>query len=346
MDKSISQFREVTNVYGNEYLLLTYPNIRNSKIKVKNFLQNYYDKSEINNIIQNVSLRFKVVDELPQIGEKGIIYLVPTKEIKLYTIENDTLFYDTKPLSNIEEYNIREEYIWIDNKWELLGTTKIDLADYATKEEVNQSLDNKLDIQIYDLDKLTFALKTDISDMLTTTKAAQLYQPKGDYLTSIPDEYVTESELDDKNYATQSQLNSAISDKITKEQADEYYQSIGDYALTNEIPTKVSQLTNDSGYLNNIPSEYVTENELNSKSYATVTQLNTKQDTLQSGTNIKTINGQSILGNGNIEIKSGGEDLSDKLIDILVTAGIIIDTRSINADTIFNATKVLMNNLQ
>jgi hypothetical protein len=36
----------------------------------------------------------------------------------------------------------------------------------------------------------------------------------------------------------------------------------------------------------------------------------TKQDTLVSGTNIKTINGSSILGSGNITIDSGG-DLSD-----------------------------------
>ena len=31
-----------------------------------------------------------------------------------------------------------------------------------------------------------------------------------------------------------------------------------------------------------------------------------KQDTLISGTNIKTINGQSVLGSGNIEIQGGG----------------------------------------
>lgn len=32
----------------------------------------------------------------------------------------------------------------------------------------------------------------------------------------------------------------------------------------------------------------------------------TKQDTLVSGTNIKTINGQSVLGSGDIEIVGGG----------------------------------------
>lgn len=40
--------------------------------------------------------------------------------------------------------------------------------------------------------------------------------------------------------------------------------------------------------------------------YATKTELASKQDTLVSGTNIKTINGQSLLGEGNIEIQGGG----------------------------------------
>ena len=40
--------------------------------------------------------------------------------------------------------------------------------------------------------------------------------------------------------------------------------------------------------------------------YATKTELASKQDTLVSGTNIKTINNQSLLGSGNIDITGGG----------------------------------------
>ena len=36
-----------------------------------------------------------------------------------------------------------------------------------------------------------------------------------------------------------------------------------------KIPTKVSQLTNDSGYLKSVPEEYITETELNDKGYLT-----------------------------------------------------------------------------
>ena len=59
-------------------------------------------------------------------------------------------------------------------------------------------------------------------------------------------------------------------------------------AVTIDVPTKTSQLTNNSGY---ITSSY---------------HDSSKQDTLVSGENIKTINGTSILGPGNITIESGG----------------------------------------
>ena len=59
--------------------------------------------------------------------------------------------------------------------------------------------------------------------------------------------------------------------------------------LTNKpiIPTKTSQLTNDSSFVNDY-------------------QLSGKQDKLVSGTNIKTINNESLLGFGNITVGGGG----------------------------------------
>ena len=53
-----------------------------------------------------------------------------------------------------------------------------------------------------------------------------------------------------------------------------------------EIPTKTSDLTNDSNYI--------------TSSYHDAT----KQDVLVSGTNIKTINNQNLLGSGNIEVEA------------------------------------------
>lgn len=90
-------------------------------------------------------------------------------------------------------------------------------------------------------------------------------QPKGNYITveetetriaeavgalEIPQEYITEKELEEKGYLTE-------------------HQDLTGYAKTADIPTKVSQLTNDKNYLTNIPSEYVTENELKAQGYIT-----------------------------------------------------------------------------
>ena len=51
-------------------------------------------------------------------------------------------------------------------------------------------------------------------------------------------------------------------------------------------------------------SNYYTKSETSGSSQIS-TALNAKQDTLVSGTNIKTINNQSILGSGNIEVQGG-----------------------------------------
>lgn len=62
------------------------------------------------------------------------------------------------------------------------------------------------------------------------------------------------------------------------------------YATKEEIPSLAGYLTETAA----------------SETYATKQEMTGKQDTLVSGTNIKTINGNSILGEGNIEITSGG----------------------------------------
>ena len=50
----------------------------------------------------------------------------------------------------------------------------------------------------------------DLSGYLTKTDAASTYQPKGNYLTSVPEEYVTETELTAKGYATTTQVNAKL----------------------------------------------------------------------------------------------------------------------------------------
>ena len=160
----------------------------------------------------------------------------------------------------------------------------------------------------------------DLSGYITTIEADNKYQPKGAYLTSIPPEYVTDTELED--YA----LKTDIPDTdqfITEEEANATYQPKG-------------------SYLTNVPAEYVTESELSQKGYATTEQIpdiSTKQDTLVSGTNIKTINNQSILGTGNIEITTGTGGITDAPSDGTIYGRQNGNWVEVNVDTSDLATK-------
>ena len=93
----------------------------------------------------------------------------------------------------------------------------------------------------------------------------------------------------------------------------------GDVDLTNYY---TKEEIDNKGFITYIPSEYVTERELNisnshiieyidEKNNNQDSIISSKQSTLISGQNIKTINGQDILGEGNIEIVGGETDLTN-----------------------------------
>lgn len=62
------------------------------------------------------SFEAKAVAELPESGQAGILYLVANEDE--------------------EEQNTYDEYLWINNKYEKLGTRSIDLSQYALKSEL------------------------------------------------------------------------------------------------------------------------------------------------------------------------------------------------------------------
>lgn len=105
----------------------------------------------------------------------------------------------------------------------ITGGGDIDLSNYYNKGEVDTKLDAKLDTSTYNSDKSTFATKTELSDYLTVSAATSTYQPKGNYLTSIPSEYITETELSE-----------SLSNKLD---VSAYTQDKSTFALKSEIPT-------------------------------------------------------------------------------------------------------------
>ena len=165
-----------------------------------------------------------------------------------------------------------------------LDGSDVDLSGLATKDELNEkaplthshnmtdisdlqaALDSKVDavsgkslISNTEIVRLASVDNYDDTEIrgLIPTKVSQLTNDKN-YLNSVPSEYVTETELNNKGYATISEVDQKIANAVTGGTVD-----LSGYALKTEVPTKTSQLTNDSNYLTSIPEEYVTETELN-----------------------------------------------------------------------------------
>ena len=71
-----------------------------------------YTQAEVDNLIGQIStVSFEIVQSLPQTGQSNIIYLLANS--------------GTTP-------NIYDEYVWINNAWEKIGSTAIDLSNYWT----------------------------------------------------------------------------------------------------------------------------------------------------------------------------------------------------------------------
>ena len=140
----------------------------------------------------------------------------------------------------------------------------------------------------------------DLSGYVTT----EALNAKG-YITSVPEEYVTETELEAKGYLTsvpsEYVTEDVLSGYTTTEQFEELYNGVIDNELVisraltqldtdkanvSDIPTNISELNNDKGYLTEIPSEYVTEiNTKISEMQALITRLQGEIETLKTELN-------------------------------------------------------------
>ena len=106
-------------------------------------------------------------------------------------------------------------------------------------------------------------------------------------LTAIPSEYITETELNEKGYLTavpdvyitEDELSSQLADKVSQNGLNEAIEGV-----RNDIPTNVSELTNDSGYitLNEVPKVDLSGYALKSE----IPDISVKQDKLTAGNGI------------------------------------------------------------
>lgn len=101
---------------------------------VHNHDERYYTETEIDVKVNNINSQINsligftatIVNSLPSTGEVGVMYL------KLNT-------------SASVEGNLYDEYIWVNNKFEKIGSTEttVDLSGYVTQTEMNTQLANK-----------------------------------------------------------------------------------------------------------------------------------------------------------------------------------------------------------
>lgn len=102
-------------------------------IATANDLANYYNKTEINDLLGTMSsLKMEVVATLPTENiSTSTIYLLPIGAATTGTSSGEET--TTAP-------NAYEEYLYINNTWELIGTTQVDLSGYVTTETFNTEI--------------------------------------------------------------------------------------------------------------------------------------------------------------------------------------------------------------
>lgn len=144
--------------------------------------------------------------EIPEVDLSGI-------ESSIETIETSINELDTNKASKTE---VTEQ---INAAVASVYKVKGSVANYAALPTENVSIGDVYNLEdtganyvatstTPDWDKLSETV--DLSGYLTKTEATSTYQPKGNYLTSVPEEYVTETELTAKGYATTTQVNTKL----------------------------------------------------------------------------------------------------------------------------------------
>ena len=169
--------------------------------------------------------------------------------------------------------------------------------DTYSKTEIDNKLATKVNVEIgkgLSSNDYTLTEKTKLGTVETN---ANYYVHPSSHQTGMITESSALTNLETSENATQHEINLAIDSKIN---------SVGGSVDWSDIQNKPSDYPPST---HNHDDRYYTESEVD-------TALNNKQDTLVSGTSIKTINNTSLLGSGNISIGGGGSS-----VDIATTWG-------------------------
>ena len=201
--------------------------------------------------------------------------------------------------------------------------TNVDLTDYATKEELNAKQDTLVSgsniktvngTTLLSSGNMELATKEELNakqDVITDLETIRSGAAKGaTALQSVPSEYATEQWVNSQGFLKEHQ---DISNLATKAELNAKQDVITD------LDSIRSGAALGATALQEVPDTYATEQWVNSQGFlkehqdisnlATKSELNDKQDVLVSGSNIKTINGTSLLGSGNIVIEASADNV-------------------------------------
>lgn len=301
--------RTIDNVYtvnagANEYIYVMIPNGSNAVLGVSSIIGGF-KLLGTQEIFSNLYYIFKSAQ--PGLGETTV-EILDQSGYNPESIDTTTIRELLAAKADKHTVYTKDE---VDDKLAAIEGGDIQLNNYYTKQEV--------DAKIPDVSG-----KADKSEI--PTKVSQL-ENDSEYLTEVPEEYVTDKELEAKGYLTQElepQFAASAAKNINQQDIDSWNNKVDKQVgmglseqsftieekaklsgLTNyndsgirktitdlegevakkanktdipdisgkadrtELPTRVSQLENDSGYISSLPGNLVTEQELEAKGYLT-----------------------------------------------------------------------------
>ena len=163
--------------------------------------------------------------------------------------------------------------LYVDDKVKSIKVPDVNLSNYYTKLEVDKKIEG---LSTPDIDLSEYAKKTELpkklSELVNDSGYITTYTETDPVWNSEKSNYYTKTEINNKNYLTQHQ---SLDGYVKTE-------SLTSYAKKTDIPTvptKLSELTNDSGYITTYTetdpvwdsekSNYYTKTEINEKNYLT-----------------------------------------------------------------------------
>ena len=252
-----------------------------------------YDDTEIKNILNSKADKGVIPTKVSQLtNDSGYINKIPEEYItetklnnKNYATQNEL----ATGLSNLENAKAEKSDVKkLSSSYDTLSTkvsnnettigainttlgTKADISTIYTKTEVDKKISDLLDSS------------PEVLDTLNELAAALGADPN--FATTVMNEIGTKADANhnhDTAYATKSSehahSNKTVLDGITEENISSWsaksdfsgnYNDLTNKPVIPTVPTDISELNNDVGYITSIPSEYVTETELNAKGYLT-----------------------------------------------------------------------------